>query len=140
MSASQPVSPQPIPTELIVPIIQAFADGIRPGFAFILIPTIFGSMLVPMMILLFALSTPHTRRTPIFILNVVAVGLGIFSSVLGTHLTVTAPARSPTQTQSFQIKSILSPFAGVIPGESELSKSPNFPKKVTMKQISRSRS
>jgi hypothetical protein len=125
MSASHSVS-QPVPTELIVPIIQAFADGIRPGFAFILIPAIFGSMLVPLMILLFALSTPHTRKKPIFILNVVALGLGIIVSGLGVHLVVVPPARCSTQTQFIQIRTILSPFAGILTTESKISEFLNF--------------
>ncbi|KAJ7493755.1 hypothetical protein FB451DRAFT_1360475 [Mycena latifolia] len=67
MSAS---SSQPIPTALVTSIIEGFVEGIRPLMAFILIPTIFGSMFVPLLILLFALSTPQSRRKPIFILNV----------------------------------------------------------------------
>ncbi|KAF8203505.1 hypothetical protein K438DRAFT_1820254 [Mycena galopus ATCC 62051] len=91
-------APQAIPTSLIIPIIDGYVQGIRPAFAFILIPTVFGSMLVPLMILLFALSTPQTRRRPIFVLNALAIGLGIIVGALSTHLT---------------IRSILLPFAGV---------------------------
>ncbi|KAJ6592005.1 hypothetical protein B0H10DRAFT_2233048 [Mycena sp. CBHHK59/15] len=91
-------APPPIPTSLIIPIIDGYFQGIRPAFAFILIPTVFGSMLVPLIILLFALSTPQTRRWPIFILNALAIGLGIIVGALSTHLT---------------IRSILSPLAGV---------------------------
>lgn len=84
MSASS----QPIPTALVVPIIEGYVQGIRPAFAFILIPAVFGSMLLPLLILLFALSTAQTRRRPIFILNVLAVGLGIIVAGLSAHLTV----------------------------------------------------
>ncbi|KAJ7929043.1 hypothetical protein B0H13DRAFT_1547372, partial [Mycena leptocephala] len=54
-----------------------YVQAIRPAFAFILIPTVFSAMLVPLLIMLFALSTPQTRRGPIFILNVLAICLGI---------------------------------------------------------------
>lgn len=85
MSTSQP---QPIPTALVIPIIQGYANGIRPAFAFILISVIFSAMLIPLLIMLFVLSTPKTRRTPIFILNVFAVTLGIIVGGLSNHLTV----------------------------------------------------
>ncbi|KAJ6534108.1 hypothetical protein B0H19DRAFT_1271853 [Mycena capillaripes] len=84
------LAPQPIPTALIVPIIEEYAEGIRPAFAFILIPAIFGSMLVPLLILLFFLSTPQIRRKPIFVLNVISVGLGIIAAGLDVHLTMMA--------------------------------------------------
>lgn len=78
---------QPIPSALVVPIIEAYTQGIRPALAFILIPTVFGSMLLPLLIMLFALSTPQSRRKPIFILNVVSVALGIITASLGAHTT-----------------------------------------------------
>ncbi|KAJ7724763.1 hypothetical protein B0H16DRAFT_1472168 [Mycena metata] len=78
----------PIPTAFVAPIIEAYAEGIRPAFAFILILTIFGTLLVPLLFLLLALSTPYMRRRPIFILNVVSVSLGIVSSALGTHIAI----------------------------------------------------
>jgi len=59
---------------------------------------VFSAILVPLLILLFVLSTRRTRRGPIFILNVLAVILGIVVGVLCGHLTIT---------------SILSPFAGI---------------------------
>ncbi|KAJ7493717.1 hypothetical protein FB451DRAFT_1215202 [Mycena latifolia] len=89
---------QPTPTALVVPIIEAYTHGIRPALAFALIATAFGSMLFPLLILLFSLSTTHTRRKPIFILNVLSVCLGIIASVLTIH-------RSTS--------SVLSPFASV---------------------------
>ncbi|KAJ6448613.1 hypothetical protein C8R45DRAFT_1084438 [Mycena sanguinolenta] len=68
---STPLSP--IPTALAVPIIEAYVQGIRPAFPFILILTILGTLLVPLLFLLLALSTPYMRRRPIFILNVVSI-------------------------------------------------------------------
>ncbi|KAJ7085880.1 hypothetical protein C8R44DRAFT_862135 [Mycena epipterygia] len=93
---------QPTPANLVIPIIEDYTQGIRPAFAFILISAAFGSILVPLLILLFALSTPQTRRKPIFILNVLAVGLGILAAGLCLHLT---------------IASILSPFKVTDPTE-----------------------
>ncbi|KAJ6545627.1 hypothetical protein B0H19DRAFT_1267026 [Mycena capillaripes] len=81
-------SSSPIPTALVAPIIEAYVDGIRPAFPFILILTIFGTLLVPLLFLLLALSTPYMRRRPIFILNVVSVSIGIISSALGTHIAI----------------------------------------------------
>jgi hypothetical protein len=78
----------PIPTALVTAIIQTYADGIRPAFSFILISAIFSAMLIPLLIMLFALSTPKTRRAPIFVLNVLAVLLGIIVGALSNHLTV----------------------------------------------------
>ncbi|KAJ7732258.1 hypothetical protein B0H14DRAFT_2479696 [Mycena olivaceomarginata] len=91
-------APPPIPTALVAPIIDGFVHAIRPAITFILIATVFGSMLVPLLILLFALSNPYTRRKPIFILNVLSVSLGIIAAGLVIHL---------------MVKSILSPFAGI---------------------------
>ncbi|KAF5367811.1 hypothetical protein D9757_010327 [Collybiopsis confluens] len=97
-SASQPS----IPTALTVPIIQGYANGIRPAFSFILIAAIFSAMLIPLLLMLLILSSPKTRRTPIFMLNVLAIVLGIIVGGLSNHLT---------------IQSVLSPFGGVNPTE-----------------------
>ncbi|GLB39329.1 hypothetical protein LshimejAT787_0604910 [Lyophyllum shimeji] len=72
----------PIPSALVVPIIQAYTHGIRPAFAFILIPAIFSAMLLPLLVMLFAFSTPQSRRMPIFILNVLAMCLGLCTGAL----------------------------------------------------------
>ncbi|KAJ7923760.1 hypothetical protein B0H13DRAFT_1979254 [Mycena leptocephala] len=79
-------------------IIATFAQAIRPAIAFIVITTILGTILIPLLVLLFALSTPQSRRKPIFILNVVAVSLGIIITAVSLH---------------FQIRSILSPFSNI---------------------------
>ncbi|KAJ7816262.1 hypothetical protein B0H13DRAFT_2460435 [Mycena leptocephala] len=91
-------TPLPIPTALVDPIIEGYVQAIRPAFAFILIPTVFSAMLVPLLIMLFALSTPQTRRGPIFILNVLAICLGITLGGLSAHLAM---------------ESILFPFTGI---------------------------
>lgn len=78
----------PIPFAIIVPIVQGYADGIRPAFPFILISAVFSAMLVPLLFLLFAFSTARTRQSPVFVLNVAAVSLGIIVGILSNHLTV----------------------------------------------------
>ncbi|KAJ6571263.1 hypothetical protein B0H19DRAFT_1231135 [Mycena capillaripes] len=87
---SVPVDPQAI--------IETFVLAIRPAIAFILITTILGTILVPLLILLFALSTPQTRRRPVFILNVLAVSLGLITTAVSLH---------------FQILGILAPFSPI---------------------------
>jgi hypothetical protein len=72
----------------VAPVIEAYAKAIRPAFGFILISSIFGAMLVPLLIILLASSTPHSRRQPIFILNILSLSLGITVSGLSTHLSV----------------------------------------------------
>ncbi|KAJ7872263.1 hypothetical protein B0H14DRAFT_3860390 [Mycena olivaceomarginata] len=62
-------SSSPIPTALVAPIIDAYVEGIRPAFPFILILTIFGTLLVPLLFLLLAF-------------------IGIISSALGTHIAI----------------------------------------------------
>ncbi|KAJ7631312.1 hypothetical protein DFH06DRAFT_1140565 [Mycena polygramma] len=91
-------APSPIPTALVVPIIEGYVEGIRPAFGFILIPPIFSAMLVPLLIMLFALSTPQSRRGPIFILNAISICLGILLGALSAHLAM---------------ESILFPFTGI---------------------------
>ncbi|KAF9459282.1 hypothetical protein BDZ94DRAFT_1047007 [Collybia nuda] len=98
MSSQQP----PIPTQLVVPIIEAYASGIQPAFPFILISAVFSAMLIPLFLMLLVLSTSSSRRQPIFILNVLTISLGVIVAVLSNHLT---------------ISSILSPFRGVNPTE-----------------------
>jgi len=88
----------PFPTALVAPIIEGYVQGIRPAFSFILISAIFSAMLIPLLAMMFALSTSQSRRTPIFILNVLAVSLGLVVGALCGHLT---------------IQSILSPFTGI---------------------------
>ncbi|KAJ7474754.1 hypothetical protein FB451DRAFT_1174183 [Mycena latifolia] len=72
---------QSIPTALVVPIIEAYVHGIREAFAFLLVSTVFDSILFPLLILLFALSTKQTRRKPIFILTVIKPILAPFDPI-----------------------------------------------------------
>ncbi|CAK5276157.1 unnamed protein product [Mycena citricolor] len=91
-----------LPPSVIESIIEAYAEGIRPAFAFILIPAIFAAMLVPLLIILWTLSTPQLRRGPIFILNTASICSGLILSALSTHLAM---------------ESVLSPFHSISKGE-----------------------
>ncbi|GJE92706.1 hypothetical protein PsYK624_088620 [Phanerochaete sordida] len=77
------LNPSDLPPEVSL-IIEAFAEAIRPPIIFLLLTVIFASMLIPILITLLWLSTPATRRQPIFILNVISIligiGIGIWSS------------------------------------------------------------
>ncbi|KAJ6536779.1 hypothetical protein DFH09DRAFT_1324522 [Mycena vulgaris] len=84
MSLSGP--PLPIPTALVAPIIDGYVQAIREPLAFLLVSAVFGSILFPLLLLLFALSTAQTRRKPIFILNVFSVALGIIAAGMNAHL------------------------------------------------------
>ncbi|KAJ6561408.1 hypothetical protein DFH09DRAFT_1315989 [Mycena vulgaris] len=84
MSLSGP--PLPIPTALVAPIIDGYAQAIREPLAFLLVSAVFGSILFPLLLLLFAVSTAQTRRKPIFILNVFSVALGIIAAGMNAHL------------------------------------------------------
>ncbi|KAH8818817.1 hypothetical protein DL96DRAFT_372244 [Flagelloscypha sp. PMI_526] len=68
--------------------------AIRPLVYFLLLSAVWPSMLVAMFFLMFHLSTPQIRRTPLFIMNVVAVVLGVvagFTQVNRMTLTVLHP-------------------------------------------------
>ncbi|CAK5263026.1 unnamed protein product [Mycena citricolor] len=94
LSSSSAMDSGSLPPSAIEPIIEAYAQGIRPAFAFILIPAIFSAMLVPLLIMLFTLSTPQVRRGPIFILNTAAICFGLTLGALITHLAVGNPMSS----------------------------------------------
>jgi hypothetical protein len=71
-----------------IPIIEAYAKGIKPPVAFIMIGTVFSSMLIPLLMALIYFSTSHSRRQPIFILNVLAIVLGLVVGTMSTDLMV----------------------------------------------------
>jgi len=82
-----------MPGKPIVPpdvalVIQAYTHAIRPAFTFILISSVFGAMLLPLLIMLLGSSSSHSRRQPIFILNILSLILGIIVAVLSTHLSI----------------------------------------------------
>jgi hypothetical protein len=97
-----------------VPIIEAFAHDIQPAIAFIMIGTIFTTLLLSLLVALFFLSTAQLRKRPVFMLNVGALVLGIIVGILNNHLEVLTVvwlvgyALIPIS----QIRAILSPLKG----------------------------
>ncbi|KAF8181388.1 hypothetical protein K438DRAFT_1976109 [Mycena galopus ATCC 62051] len=89
-------TPLPIPTALVAPILDGYISAIREPLAFLLVSAVFGSILFPLLLLLFAVSTPQTRRKPIFILNVFSVALGIVAAGMNAHLAL-KPILAPFQ-------------------------------------------
>lgn len=77
-----------IPAEVEGAILEAFANGIRPSLGFILVGTIFSSMLIPILVVLFYFSTPNLRKQPIFIANVISILLGIVLGIYNAQLEV----------------------------------------------------
>lgn len=90
-------NPDSIPPQVAV-IIEAFAGAIRPAINYVLIVTVFASMLVPILITLLWFSTPATRRQPIFILNVASILVGIGIAAFGDYSVVSgSPCSSAIQ-------------------------------------------
>lgn len=87
----------PSPTVLDVQSLQ-YTRRVNTAIPFIVISSIFSTVLLPILGMLFILSTPQSRRTPIFVLNVLAISLGVVVGVLCNHLS---------------IKNIMSPTSGV---------------------------
>lgn len=71
----------PSPTEavspLVSPIIEAFAEGLKPSVALLMIGTVLASMLVPLLIAVVYFSTSKTRRQSIYRLVVLSILLGL---------------------------------------------------------------
>jgi hypothetical protein len=61
-------------------------------------PTILGSLLIPFLIALLYCSNAHQRRTPMFLLVVLAVVTGLAQSVMQATIHVrTSPDMTPTR-------------------------------------------
>jgi hypothetical protein len=67
------------PLNIIEPFISAFAEQMRSLLGLLMIYTIFGAMLVPLLLALMHFSTPQTRRIPLFWIIVfdICLGLGV---------------------------------------------------------------
>jgi hypothetical protein len=63
-----------------------YIEAIRPSLNFILVLTPLGAVLIPLIIVLFVFSPPHSRRHPVFILNVLACCSGIAEAVVNATL------------------------------------------------------
>ncbi|KAI0340099.1 hypothetical protein BDW22DRAFT_1360614 [Trametopsis cervina] len=89
MSATSGPASQ-LPPEVIASIIEGYARSIRPAVGYILIVAIMPAMLIPLLAMMFVLSTPSSRKQPIFVLNVFSVVLGLVVAGLANHLTISA--------------------------------------------------
>ncbi|KAL4070416.1 hypothetical protein J3A83DRAFT_3198495 [Scleroderma citrinum] len=72
------------------PSIASFLSLVKEGLTFLLISSCMGSVLFMMLLALFFFATPTLRRKPIFILNVIAVALGITYSSLWIYIEIHA--------------------------------------------------
>lgn len=61
-------------------------ENTRSLLSFILVLTPLGAILIPLIIILFVFSPPHSRRHPVFILNILVCCLGIAEAVIGVVL------------------------------------------------------
>jgi hypothetical protein len=91
----------PIPPEAAF-IIEQYAHAIRPSIAFIMIGTVFTTILLVLLCALVFLSTPQTRRLPVFIFNFAAVTLGIVTGIVSNHLQVRGSRIGPSAYQEAQ--------------------------------------
>ncbi|KAF9262882.1 hypothetical protein L218DRAFT_944864 [Marasmius fiardii PR-910] len=76
------------PTPVNDPV-QAFVAVITPSLRLLIIGTAWAAALVPLLVLLFWMSTPAIRRQPIFIMNVLAVTMGIVIGIINIKLYAT---------------------------------------------------
>ncbi|KAJ7278118.1 hypothetical protein C8J57DRAFT_1060122 [Mycena rebaudengoi] len=67
-----------------------YIAAIKPSLTLLLIGTVWSSMLIPLLIVLLVFSTPGLRRQPLFILNLVAVLVGIILGIMIIYMEVTA--------------------------------------------------
>jgi hypothetical protein len=59
-----------------------------PSLKLLLVCTVWGSALLPLLLLLFFFSTPKIRRKPIFLMNVASVTMGIVAGIMNMKLNV----------------------------------------------------
>ncbi|KAF7351322.1 hypothetical protein MSAN_01563700 [Mycena sanguinolenta] len=66
-----------------------YIASLEPSITLLMIGTVWSSMLIPLLIILFAFSSSSIRRRPLFGLNVTAVLLGIILGIINGYLAVT---------------------------------------------------
>ena len=65
-----------------------FVFAVEEGLPFLMLGTMFSSFLIPIAIVLFYFSTPRLRRQPVFILNILAIILGLCQGIVNFVVTV----------------------------------------------------
>ncbi|KAH7886417.1 hypothetical protein F5I97DRAFT_1937263 [Phlebopus sp. FC_14] len=76
------------PSALLPPAGTNFIAVITAGMPFLLTGATMGSIHLAMLFALLFFSTPHMRRTPMFILNVVALLLGITNAIINIYIEI----------------------------------------------------
>ncbi|KAF9254607.1 hypothetical protein L218DRAFT_1043678 [Marasmius fiardii PR-910] len=69
--------------------VQAFVVVITPSLRLLMLGTAWAATLVPLLVLLFWMSTPTIRRQPIFIMNVLTATMGIVIGIMNIMLYAT---------------------------------------------------
>ncbi|KAL0061116.1 hypothetical protein AAF712_012110 [Marasmius tenuissimus] len=68
--------------------LHIYIEAIKPSLNLLIIGAVWSAALVPLLILLFFWSTPSLRRSPIFLMNVFAVIMGLVVGVLNMQIYV----------------------------------------------------
>ncbi|EKM52434.1 uncharacterized protein PHACADRAFT_100589 [Phanerochaete carnosa HHB-10118-sp] len=116
--AGNATAPQ-IPPQVIAAVLEGYADGIRNPIGFVLVATIFASMLIPILIALFYFSTPTSRRQPAFILNVITILFGLGIAIWNNYLEL-AGVLNPTKQVSLKSVDGFAVVFGLAPWLAEL--------------------
>ncbi|KAI0061446.1 hypothetical protein BV25DRAFT_757945 [Artomyces pyxidatus] len=74
-----------LPGSLPLPLAQHYSAFITPAINFLMIGATMGAALVTMLLALLFFSTPSMARKPVFILNVIAVLLGIANAIVNIY-------------------------------------------------------
>ncbi|KZO95548.1 hypothetical protein CALVIDRAFT_564600 [Calocera viscosa TUFC12733] len=85
---------------------------IQPALTFLLIGVVLTTLLLPLLIVLLALSTPPSRKHAVFGLNVFGIGLGVLAGVLHSYVmihTILSPT-DPLQPQTGMAFTLLMSF------------------------------
>ncbi|KAH9478635.1 hypothetical protein JR316_0009092 [Psilocybe cubensis] len=75
------------------PVGLNYIAAIQPSLTFLMIGTVWGGILLPLLVALFFFSSKTTRRRPIFILNVFSITLGLFMSIFNAIHAILTPLR-----------------------------------------------
>ncbi|KAF7351321.1 hypothetical protein MSAN_01563600 [Mycena sanguinolenta] len=90
-----------------------YIAAIKPSVTLLMIGTVWCSMLIPLLVILFAFSSPSLRRRPLFILNAIAVLIGIVLGIINAYIEVVfrfLASSCVTVLICLQVTSMLSPL------------------------------
>ncbi|KAF9257121.1 hypothetical protein L218DRAFT_936093 [Marasmius fiardii PR-910] len=66
--------------------VESYIAGIKSSIDELFFGTVWAAVLIPLLGMLFLLSTPTTRRMPIFLMNVLAVTMGIVTGIMNFRI------------------------------------------------------